>query len=169
MSEVDTALSPDFAPAYRFASSWQLRPGPEREDRPLTVGEVYDVLQDVAAYPEWWRSVVAVGRVADDVALVACRSRMPTTLHLVLSPVVRDRDGGVLEAALTGDLVGWSRFALTAAGEGQVCVDYAQQVDTTGRFLGWAGRVARPVLEWNHQQMMRALETDLAARLRALT
>lgn len=170
---MDTDPAPDPAagpaPAYRFASTWELGPGPDRADRPLTVGEVYDVLEDVASYPEWWRSVVAVGRVAEDVALVACRSRMPTTLHLVLRPVLRDRDGGVLEAALTGDLVGWSRFALTAAAEGRVSVDYAQEVDTTGRFLGWAGRVARPVLRWNHRQMMQALEVDLAARVRALS
>jgi hypothetical protein len=146
------------APSYRFRSGWLVRG--------VTVPEVYDVLRDVAGYPDWWRSVRAVGRLADDAALVACRSRVPKTLHLVLRPVVEDRDGGVLEATLEGDLVGVSRFELRTEGPG-VAVDYRQQVDTPGVLLRLAGRVARPLLVWNHEQMMRALQEDLAARLSA--
>lgn len=161
MTGMDTHLAS--SRAYRFASTWTVGAGPAAA--PVTVGEVYDVLADVAAYPDWWRSVRAVGRLAEDVALVACRSRVPKTLNLVLAPVVRDREAGVLEAALDGDLVGWSRFHLSATRDGRVLVSYAQEVDTPGRLLSWAGRVVRPALEWNHEQMMRALQADLAARL----
>jgi hypothetical protein len=147
---------------YRFRHAWTV-PGTRPE-------AVYDVLADVAGYPSWWRSVRAVGRLADDEALVACRSRLPKTLHLVLRPRVQDREGGVLEASLDGELVGWSRFALaprTAPGGGEagVAVCYQQEVETPGRVLDWAGRVARPLLVWNHAQMMRTLQADLAERL----
>ena len=153
-----TGESRTATPSYRFRSAWEV-PG-------ATVPQVYDVLRDVAGYPDWWRSVLAVGRLADDAALVACRSRVPKTLHLVLRPVVEDRDSGVLEAALEGDLVGVSRFELQQ-GDGAVAVDYHQEVDTPDGLLRLAGRVARPLLVWNHEQMMRALREDLAARLSA--
>lgn len=146
-------------PAYRFHSTWTV-PGP------ATAGIVWDVLQDVAAYPSWWRSVPAVGRLAEDAALVVCRSRLPKTLYVELRPVRQDRAAGVLEASLTGDLVGWSRFELGDRDHG-VTVDYRQEVRTPGRLLTAAGVLLRPVLEWNHAQMMRALESDLAARVGA--
>ena len=141
---------------YRFRSEWVLR-GP-------TVGEVYDALVDVEHYPTWWRSIPAVGKLDDDTALVACRSRVPTTLHLVLRPQVRDRDAGILEAELAGDLVGWSRFTLSPHHEG-VHISYDQEVDTPGWLMTLAGKVARSLLVWNHEQMMLALRDDLAIRL----
>ena len=144
------------SPAYQFESRW-LQPGAD-------VATVYDVLEDVAAYPAWWRSVPAVVRLAEDEALLLCRSRLPKTIRLVMRPLRQDRDAGVLHASLAGDLVGWSRFDLTAVPSG-VVLHYTQQVDTPGRLMSLAGRLARPVLVWNHQQMMRALREDLATRL----
>lgn len=86
---------------YSFAEDWTVA-------RPR--GELYDVLVDVERYPTWWPQIRAVAKLDQDVALVACRSLLPYTLHLELRPVRRERDTGVLVAELNGDLVGrcWS-------------------------------------------------------------
>lgn len=128
------------------------------------VREVYDVLQDVEGYPAWWRSVTAVGRLDDDVALVACRSALPVTLHVVLSPRVEDREAGVLEASVEGDLAGWSRFDLAPTPAG-VRVLHTQQVRVARPLLSAASLLARRLLVWNHDRMIEALWADLEARL----
>lgn len=141
---------------YTFRSEWTL-PG-----RPV---ELYDVLEDVASYPAWWPQVRAVAAVGEEVALVACRSFLPYTLHVELRPRVRDRDGGVLEAALDGDLVGHSRWRLEADRErGRTRLRYDQQVSTPSSLLRRASRVARPLLEANHAWMMRGALRGLAGR-----
>lgn len=141
---------------YTFRSEWTL-PG-----RPA---ELYDVLEDVAAYPTWWPQVRAVAAVEEEAALVACRSLLPYTLHVELRPRVRDREGGVLEAALDGDLVGHSRWRLTPdTARGGTRLRYDQQVTTPSPLLRAASRVARPLLEANHAWMMRGALTGLVGR-----
>ena len=125
---------------------------------------MYDVLEDVAAYPQWWPQVRAVAALAEDAALVACRSALPYTLHVELRPVVRDRDVGVLTAALSGDLVGSVRVAAAADGPAGPELHFAQQVTTPGRRLRALARVGRPVLELNHDLMMRGARRGLAGR-----
>lgn len=128
------------------------------------VPEVYDVLQDVEGYPAWWRSVTAVGRLEEDVALVACRSVLPVTLHVVLRPRVEDREAGVLEASVEGDLAGWSRFDLDPT-PGGVHVLHTQEVRVARPLLSAGSLLARRLLVWNHDRMIEALWTDLEARL----
>lgn len=144
------------ATTYTFRSEWTLPGAPV---------ELYDVLEDVASYPTWWPQVRAVAAVGEEAALVACRSFLPYTLHVELRPRVRDRDGGVLEATLDGDLVGHGRWRLVAdTVSGRTRVRYDQSVRTTSRLLGAASRVARPLLEANHAWMMRGALTGLAGR-----
>ena len=142
-------------PAYTFASEWAVPAPPD---------EVYDVLVDVAGYPSWWPQVRAVVRLDDDVALVACRSLLPYPLHLEMRPVVRDRDAGVLDASLDGDLVGRVRWSLRAEGTG-TRMRFDQEVTVPSRLLGLAGAVARPVLVGNHAWMMRGGRRGLRARV----
>lgn len=141
-------------PTYRFRSSWTVPAAPPR---------VYDVLEDVAGYPDWWPQVRAVAAVGEETALVACRSLLPYTLHVELRPVVRDRGAGLLEAALAGDLVGSCTWRLATAHEG-TRLEFAQQVETPGRWLRTLTRVARPALELNHELMMRGARRGLAGR-----
>ncbi|MGZ4448021.1 MAG: SRPBCC family protein [Nocardioides sp.] len=141
-------------PTYRFSSRWQLGADPRR---------VYDVLEDVAAYPQWWPQVRAVAAAGEEVALVACRSALPYTLHVELRPVVRDRDGGELTASLAGDLVGTCSWRLGTVPGGTV-LHFEQQVTTPGRGLRAMARVARPALELNHAWMMRGARRGLTGR-----
>ena len=130
---------------------------------PAGAGDLFDVLEDVADYPRWWPQVRAVARLDDETALVACRSLLPYTLHVELRPRVRDRDGGVLEAALDGDLVGRSRWSLTSAAGGTRMV-YDQEVHAPSALMRGLTRLARPALEANHGWMMRGALRGLAGR-----
>lgn len=142
------------AARYVFASEWTVAAGAQR---------VYDVLEDVASYPQWWPQVRAVARLSEDRALVACRSVLPYTLHVELVADVRDRAAGVLRGTLDGDLVGHSAWRLTATGEG-TRLRYEQEVHTPSAALRAAGRVARPLLVANHAAMMRGALRGLAGR-----
>ncbi len=131
--------------AYRFESRWSVPAG--RED-------LFDVLADVGGYPTWWPQVRAVAKVDDDTAHVVARSLLPYSLDLLLTRAVEDRDTGVLEARITGQLDGWSRWTLRPAPEG-TALRYEQEVTTPGRLMTAASAVARPVLVANHAWMMR--------------
>jgi hypothetical protein len=139
---------------YTFRSEWTV---------PAQTEDLYDVLEDVAGYPRWWPQVRAVARLDDEMVLVACRALLPYTLHVELSPQVRDRSAGVLEASLGGDLVGHSRWTLSPSGAGTRMV-YDQQVHTPSALMRGLTRLARPALEANHGWMMRGALRGLAGR-----
>lgn len=143
------------SPAYSFRGEWTV---------PFPVPRVQEVLVDLERYPEWWPQVVAVAKVTDDDARVLCRSVLPYTLDLMLH--AERRDPTVLETSLSGDLAGWVRWELSPVAGG-TRMDFAQEVRVTGRLLAVASYVARPVLQWNHDQMMAGCLTGLRARLAA--
>ena len=136
---------------YSFRSAWTVT-----ADR----RELYDRLEDVAGYPQWWPQVRAV-RIDDDTALVACRSLLPYTLHFVMRPRRRDREGGVLEAALDGDLVGWCRWLLSTSGQ-RTDVVFEQEVSAPGLRVGPVEPLVRPLLVLNHHRMMAGGRRGLA-------
>lgn len=139
---------------YRFEHLWTL---------PLPADRLFDVLADVAGYPTWWRQVRAVARVDEDTAHVVARSWLPYALDLLLTRVVEDRAGGVLEARLGGRLDGWARWTLTPVGT-STRVHYEQEVVVHGVVMSLGSRVARPLLEANHDAMMRGARDGLLSR-----
>lgn len=143
-------------PSYAFTDEWRV---------PAPVRTVYDLLEDVGSYPDWWPQVRAVIQVGPDTALVACRSVLPYTLHFEMTALRRDPEAGVLEAGLDGDLVGSCRWELSADSDG-TRVMFRQEVTTPSRLLRVAERFARPLLELNHHLMMRGGRRGLVARTR---
>lgn len=141
------------SPAYSFGGTWTV---------PFPVSRVQEVLVDLEHYPEWWPQVLAVAKVGEDDARVLCRSALPYTLDLLLH--AERREPTVLETSLAGDLAGWVRWQLTAV-EGGTRMDFAQEVRVTGRLLGAASYVAKPVLRWNHDRMMAGCLEGLQRRL----
>lgn len=138
--------------SYVFADAWHLDAAPQR---------VRDVVVDLERYPEWWPQVVAVASLGPDDAWVVCRSALPYTLDLLLHAVSRDLP--VLEVAVSGDLSGSVRFRLSPSYGGTV-LRLEQEVGVTG-LLGALSPLARPVLTWNHDRMMRGCVAGLRRRL----
>lgn len=137
---------------HQFRETWTVAAPPD---------EVAAVLTDLEFYPQWWPQVVAVAALDEDSARVLCRSRLPYTLDLVLTAVTRRAP--TLRVDVGGDLVGHVRFDLVAEGP-RTRLDFQQDVTVSG-WLALASRVGRPVLHWNHAQMMRGCREGLSARL----
>lgn len=143
-------MSRDFV----FTESWTLAAPRDR---------VAALLLDLEHYPQWWPQVRAVAKVDDDRARVLCRSTLPYTLDLLLTAVHRGPD--LLETAIGGDLVGSVRWRLSEAGGG-TRLDYGQEVDLgRGRLVRAAAAPLRPLLTWNHAQMMAGCRAGLRQRL----
>lgn len=137
---------------HLFRESWTVEASPD---------EVAAILADLEFYPTWWPQVVAVAALGEDRARVLCRSRLPYTLDLVLTAVTREAP--TLQVEVDGDLVGRVQFDLVEEGT-RTRLDFRQEVTVSG-WLAWASRAGRPLLHWNHHQMMRGCRDGLAARL----
>lgn len=136
---------------YRFEHAWSL---PLRRDR------LFEVLADVAGYPDWWPQVRAVARVDDDTAHVVVRSALPYSLDLTLGRAVEDPVAGVLEARVQGRLDGWSRWTMRGVGS-STWLRYEQEVTARGRLMEVGSRFARSLLVANHDAMMRGAREGL--------
>jgi uncharacterized protein YndB with AHSA1/START domain len=130
--------------AYRFVSTWRLGASP---------GDVYRVLKDVDSYPLWWPEIRCVRRLDDRRAELAARSLLPYDLVFVTEESRQDPAAGVLEASMTGDLEGFSRWTVTSAGDGTRAV-FEEQVVARKELLRRLAYVARPAFQANHALMM---------------
>jgi hypothetical protein len=139
---------------YRFTSSFNLA---------APVQEVHGVLLDLERYGDWWEQVRAVGKLDEDRALVVCRSTLPYDLDLELTAVSRAVE--LLEVTIDGPIRGWARYRLTEARPGVTSLRYEQDVRAESRLMGFASYVVKPLLVWNHHQMMAGAERGLRARL----
>lgn len=143
---------------YRFRSTWRL-------DHPVAV--VWDVLEAVPSYPSWWPQVRSVSIVELAAVRVTCRSALPYSLVFTSRPARREPSAGVLEARLSGDLEGWSRWTLADDGSGGTLAAFDEEVVLNRALLRFVEPVARPLLRLNHRWMMRGCRRGLAAHLAA--
>jgi hypothetical protein len=130
---------------YVFQSAWSLE---------APVDDVFVALSELVAYPSWWPEVRTVREVSPGSAELVCRSLLPYDLVFSSSQTRRDPEMGVLEAALTGDLDGFSRWTISPAAGGSLAV-FDEEVTAQKALLRRLGRVARPAFEANHTLMMR--------------
>lgn len=138
---------------YRFGGTWTV---------PHPLPAVAGALVDLERYPEWWPEVVAVAGLGPDDARVLCRSVLPYTLDLVLHAV--HREPPLLETTVGGDLRGVVRWRLSEEPDGSTRMEFDQEVDVDG-LLAAASYVARPLLRWNHDRMMRSCIAGLRSHL----
>jgi hypothetical protein len=141
---------------YRFRSEWPLA---------ASTDVVYLALSELADYPAWWPEVRSAVRIDDEAYRLTCRSSLPYDLDFVTRQNRMDANAGLLEANMTGDLEGFSRWTITSAGSGTTAV-FEEEVTANKSLLRKLALVARPAFKVNHALMMkhgrRGLSTYLA-------
>jgi hypothetical protein len=147
--------------SYSFLTTWLLAAPRE---------QVWEVLEDTAGWPAWWRGVVRVEQRGaprvDGVGgrhLVEWRSRVPYSLTFEFE-VERVDPPGLMAGSAHGDLAGEGCWRLYEE-NGVTAVVYEWNVRTTKRWMALVGPLARPVFEWNHDVVMRWGGEGLARRL----
>jgi hypothetical protein len=130
---------------YEFQSIWVVEGAP---------ADVYAVLHDVGSYSKWWPEIKNVQRVSEDRFKLRVRSVLPYYLDFESTRVREDASSGVLEAQLSGDLDGYSRWTIDGFG-GMTRAVFDEEVDTHKRSLNVLAPVARPAFRANHTFMMR--------------
>ncbi|WP_329587533.1 SRPBCC family protein [Kitasatospora sp. NBC_01250] len=136
---------------YRLTSAWQL---------PAPAAQVYRVLREVEHYPRWWPQVREVRQLDADSGRLRIRSVLP--YELLLTATARREEaapggrGGVLEAALAGDLAGWSRWTVRPDGPGAALAVFEEDVRGGRPLMRLLALPARPLFLANHALMMRA-------------
>jgi hypothetical protein len=143
------------ASRYRFRSTWHLGAPPD---------DVFAALERLADYPSWWREIRVVQPLGDDRFELTCQSLLPYTLRFVTKRVVQDQTARVLEAEMTGDLEGFSRWTIAASPTGTVAV-FDEEVVAQKALLRRLELVARPAFTANHRLMMRSGERGLRTYL----
>jgi len=122
------------------------------------VDRVRAVLVDLEHYVDWWPQVKAVASLGPDDALVVCRSRLPYDLELRLH--AENRDGDVLRVGIDGPIRGYAQWTLSRTHNG-TRLEFEQRVRAVDRMFVVASYLVKPLLTWNHQQMMRGAESGL--------
>ncbi|WP_443033270.1 SRPBCC family protein [Streptomyces sp. CS62] len=90
---------------FRFRTAWDLDAPPDR---------VYAVLARAEDYPRWWPQVRRAERTGGHTGTAYIRSALPYTLRVTTAELLSDPRGGILEAALGGDMEGWARWTSSA-------------------------------------------------------
>ena len=97
------------AAAFVFDATWTIA---------APAQAVYEVLAAPDDYPRWWPQIRWARRIDADSGELGARSRLPYTLRMTVRREVEDPGTLTLLAALTGDLVGFSRWQVSPAPAG---------------------------------------------------
>ena len=145
---------------YRFLTTWLLDAA--RED-------VWDVVHDVEAWPEWWRGVERVDKLRDrddagvgSVYAQRWRSVLPYTVSFEIETTAVEPPL-LLEGRARGELEGVGRWRFHEGAA--TAVTYEWVVRTTRPWMNALAPVGRPVFAWSHDVVMRWGGESLARRL----
>jgi hypothetical protein len=141
--------------AYAFRSVWRVR---------ASTDDAFQVLAELGDYPAWWPEVRQASRLGDAAFRLTVRSLLPYDLEFTSATTRQDRTRGVLEAALDGDLSGFSRWTVLPEGPGARLV-FEERVVANKALLRRLNLVARPAFRANHTLMMRHGEAGLRVYL----
>ncbi len=143
---------------YVFRSHWLV---------PAPVPAVFDALAKLDEYPHWWRQVRSTRPIDEETCEIEVRSSLPYSLFMTAHHSRKDPEAGVLEARLTGDLEGHSRWTLAPSPDGTgTSLHFGEEVEVRRRLLRTLS-FARPAFRLNHAVMMRAGERGLGRHLKA--
>ncbi len=130
---------------------------------------VFEAIHDVERWPEWWKGVESVEKVAqggaDGVGSVyrhRWRSILPYTVGFDLEATRIERPF-LLEGRASGELEGTGRWRF--AESDVTVVTYEWNVPTARPWMNVLAPVGRPVFVWSHNVVMRRGGECLAGRL----
>ena len=141
---------------YRFTTVWDLPAPPEL---------VYRVLADPRTYPVWWPEIREVRQLDEHTGAMRFRSLLPYELHVTAHEVRQDPAAGVLEARLTGDLEGSTRWTVTTRGDGAAVAVFDEDVEVRKPLMRRLALPGRPAFRVNHALMMSSGMTGLTRYL----
>lgn len=142
---------------YEFRSRWRVDAAP---------ASAYAALEALDRYPRWWPEVREVTRISDQAYELRVRSLLPYDLIFVVHEGTQDPVDRVLEAKLTGDLEGFSRWTITPASTGRGAdLLFEEDVVANKALLRRLAPIARPAFRANHLAMMRHGERGLRTYL----
>lgn len=131
---------------YRFVSVWDIPAPPEL---------VYRVLADPRGYPLWWPEIVEVVQLGPTEGRMRFRSLLPYELRVLARESRQDPAAGVLEARLSGDLDGITRWTVTSRGDGRTVAVFEEDVEVHRPLMRRLALLGRPAFRVNHALMMR--------------
>lgn len=147
---------------YEFVSTWRI-------DAPLDL--VWQTLNDVNSWPEWWKGVVRVIELAPgdengvgSIRRTTWKSALPYELEFD-SEVVGLEHERYIEARAFGELEGVGVWHFIAIGKSKTRVDYDWRVKTTKSWMNLIAPLARPFFRWNHDVIMSWGEAGLKKKL----
>jgi len=124
---------------------------------------VWDTLEEVDAWPEWWRGVECVRLLDGERYRISWRSRIPYALTFEFA-VERVHPPHEMEGTATGGLTGTGHWRIYEHA-GVTAVTYDWNVRTTKAWMNLIAPIAKPVFEYNHNVVMRWGGEGLAERL----
>ncbi|MDX2099066.1 MAG: SRPBCC family protein [Leptolyngbyaceae cyanobacterium bins.59] len=149
--------------SYHFLSVWVL-------DAPLE--KVWQAIVDYDRLPVWWKAVAEVRQLqaGDDSGVgtiwyMKWKTPLSYTLAFELRTTQVDAPT-LLELTAVGEVEGTGRWELVAAPEGTL-VKYFWNVRTTKAWMNLLAAFVRPLLQWNHNAVMRQGAEGLAQFLGA--
>jgi uncharacterized membrane protein len=147
---------------YEFITIWNVN---------APVEQVWDVIEDADAWPEWWKGVLSSVKLkpGDDNGVGAVRrtvwkSVLPYELEFD-TEILRVESHRLIEARAFGELDGIGLWRFNAKNEKQTNVRYDWTVKTTKPWMNLLSPIARPFFRWNHDIIMGWGEDGLRRRL----
>lgn len=148
---------------YNFESVWAIA---------ADIEAVYDVLSDYSSYPQWWKDVRDVRKIADGDA-----DGIGMVVHYVVgSPLgyslgfevtlERLEAPTIIATSSAGDLVGTGVWRLSRDRDATTA-RYAWDVATSAAWMNALAPLAAPAFSWAHGRVMRRGATGLATYLGA--
>ena len=145
---------------FVFVDEWRLAAPP---------GEVWAVVRDLTAWPEWWPSVRRTTRLAlgasgnHEAWEFRFRTRLPYDMGFV-AEVRQNHTAYTGEARVAGRVVGEAAWRVEPVdGGASVCFEW--EVRPQLAWMRTVAPVARPAFSWNHRSLMAEGAFGLARRL----
>jgi uncharacterized protein YndB with AHSA1/START domain len=148
---------------YSFVTVWKIK---------APIKAVWDIICDTENLPTWWKAVVDIKVInrGDENGInflveQTWKGVLPYRLSLRSKTIAVDYLKSI-EIVASGDLDGFGKWTFTEEGEITV-IQYNWDVKTTQKSLSFLALVIKPLLTWNHDEIMRWGALGLANKLNA--